>query len=84
MSGNRAGALLAKQAKRKAAASKIPYMHTAEENRVSNPTDIANCFRDFYSSLYNLNTSIAAPNPEPTQVSNFLDSLRLPTLTLTN
>lgn len=43
--GNRPRALLAKQVKRKAANSKIPYMHTAQGQRASNPTDIANCFR---------------------------------------
>ena len=68
-SGNRPDVLQARQIKCKAIASKIPYMQTAQGCRASDPGDIANCFRDFYTSLYNLKTSTDTTNPETSFIS---------------
>lgn len=40
---------------------KVYYIHTAHELNVRNCTDIANCFQNFYATLYNLNTTTATP-----------------------
>lgn len=66
--GNKSAAELVKQLECKTAHSRIPNMKMSLGNHVSNPKDIANCFSEFYSKLYNLQyihplqTLLPAPN----------------------
>lgn len=70
-----------KKLNKKQRQQKIPFMWTSKRQRVDNPKDIANRFSCYYASLCNLKDSPSDPDPDPVQISQFLDSLQLPSLT---
>lgn len=80
---NKPGAFLAKQYKRKAAASKIPFATANHNRKIFNPSEITNHFRNFYSSLYNQRDAPTSSPLNPDTLRKFLDSINLPTISET-
>lgn len=56
--GDKCGKLLARVLRVKGTASYIPHIQKTDKQKVCLPKDIARKFGDFYSSLYNLSTSL--------------------------
>lgn len=78
---NKAGKLLASQLKRKRIKACIPYLkHHITNTSYSNPKDIAEVFKDYYASLYNLEDSDPSVKPSAPAIQQFLNSLNLPSL----
>ncbi|CAH2223209.1 Hypothetical predicted protein [Pelobates cultripes] len=79
--GDKASALLANRLRAVNAQSKIGYILTDDGRKVVKPQDICNAFAQFYSKLYNLREDAATHQPTPTEISQFLDQMALPSLT---
>lgn len=70
---NRSGKLLAAQLKEKQARSNITHIKHHLNNTVfQNPKDIANVFKEYYESLYNLNTDSATHQHTYAEIDKFL------------
>lgn len=82
---NKAGRLLAQQLKTQQAKSKISHLlHPINKAKLTDPREIANQFKIYYQTLYNLKDSTPHPDNYSNLVENFLiKQATLPTLTQT-
>lgn len=72
--GNKAGKLLANQVKENK--QKIPFIyHPNTGIKRFNPKEIANAFRDYYNTLYNLKDDSSTPQPSPEVIQDLLESI---------
>lgn len=79
--GNKAGKFLSKQIKGSRTKSSIPFLyHPFTKEKFINPQDIANAFSTYYSSLYNLKGDPHTKQPTPSDITAFLQSIHLSTL----
>lgn len=79
---NNAGKRLAERLKGRGSKTKIlQLIHPHTKLPLTDPQDIANAFRDYYSDLYNLNQDPQTPQPSLDVINQFLQSIHLPTLT---
>lgn len=75
-SGNKCGRLLANSLREQTMANYIPHITLPSGQKVSHPRKIASSFREFYSSLYNLQT----PSTPPLQMDDYLRRSNMPKL----
>lgn len=79
---NKAGKRLAQRLKGQRIKSKIPTLfYSQSTDTLTNPQDIANAFSDYYSKLYNIKNDHTTYQPSPEDINNFLQQIKLPTLT---
>uniref|UniRef100_A0A803J671 Reverse transcriptase domain-containing protein n=1 Tax=Xenopus tropicalis TaxID=8364 RepID=A0A803J671_XENTR len=78
---NKCGRLLTNKLREARAKSRIESIKTTDGKKLTNPTQIAQEFAKYYSTLYNLSNDPHTPQPTQTEIDSFLDSLSLPILT---
>lgn len=79
---NKAGKKLAQRLKGRRVKTKIPLLiHPHTSIPLSDPQDIADAFSAYYGDLYNLHRDPHTLQPSQTDIDNFLQNLKLPTLT---
>uniref|UniRef100_A0A8C5P7R3 Reverse transcriptase domain-containing protein n=1 Tax=Leptobrachium leishanense TaxID=445787 RepID=A0A8C5P7R3_9ANUR len=78
--GNKAGRLLASKLKSKRLQTKISYLLDNGGDRIYNPLKISEEFADFYASLYKLKSDPTTHDPDPDEITRFLQDAELPSL----
>uniref|UniRef100_A0A803J9X8 Reverse transcriptase domain-containing protein n=1 Tax=Xenopus tropicalis TaxID=8364 RepID=A0A803J9X8_XENTR len=78
---NKCGRLLTNKLREARAKTRIEAIKTKDGKTLTNPTQIAQEFANYYSTLYNLSKDPHTAQPTQTNIENFLASLSLPTLT---
>ena len=77
--GNRASKLLASMLRTRQPKSWPPFVVDPVRNsQVSHPTDIANAFQKYYSTLYKLKDYPTTAQPTDAAISAFLDTYNFP------
>ena len=79
--GNKAGKAMAARIKGHYAKTKIAHIyHPASKQKLVDPSAIAEAFRHYYNTLYNLKEDSSVPQPSPQDISAFLEHINLPRL----
>lgn len=78
---NRAGKLLASQLKKRQARANLTHIkHHNTNTTFHNSKDIANAFKDYYESLYNLNIDPLTHQPTELDIDEFLQGIQPPSM----
>lgn len=81
----RAGKYLAGRLKAACTKTRIAHLvHPTQNVKTTNPQDIANQFAKYYGALYNLHTDDSTPQPSTEKIQEFLQKLKLPSLSSTD
>ncbi|XP_063806265.1 oocyte zinc finger protein XlCOF7.1-like [Pseudophryne corroboree] len=78
--GDRAGRMLARKLRGKTAKERVKYIINSNNIKITDPSDIANSFASYYSSLYNLKDDTSTPQPTPANIAAFLNDVNLPSI----